>query len=694
MRWATCSGKRTGHREAWAVRSVVLGMVLAPAVGWAQEAEAMPAAANGTDVAAEAAPGDLADLERLLQTDITVASRTPEKLLQAPSSVTVFTQEEIRDLGVSSLEELLNFVPGFQATRDVEQGTGYRLGARGRSKYASEYVLLLVDGQRVNDLYTGGATLLDRLIAVENIQRVEVIRGPGSALYGSNAFLGVVSIVTRQGERSAQVRGGTLGSMEGAVNASASVGEVAVDSFVKAFSDEGYRYRNVTDQFGHSGDVVDPQRGFDVSGHLRWRGLTLSVRHTERVQEDFLTFGVLQRDSSEELTRRTMVSARYELQPLERLAVTLSARYGRDRWDTQAELIPAGTQLAPDVTLQQAFSGGPLLTAFSAALGADLSYQLAPSNLLQGGASYERAGILEVANVMTHHPVTLEYQGAFQRYDGALSFNETATRQVLGVYLQDRQEVADFLQLTAGVRFDVYDDFGSSLNPRLAAIFNLPFNGYVKALYGKAFRAPSYLEFYDKNNPVSFGNRNLRAEDIQTLELAYTQVLSNLSATVTVFRNVLANQIDFGAPIDDPNNPYGAPGFSNRTDVQQTHGLEAELLLVPVEGMVVRGTFSQLFEADALLVSPRTASLIASYRLGALTLNANGIYRERMASLPEQGSYVVLNAAATWALTEQLRLQGTVKNLSNTAYSSYSAALPGGVPNRGRTFQVGLLYDF
>lgn len=174
-------------------------------------------------------------IAELMNVIVISASKSEEEIVDAPSSVIVFTHKEIESMGISSLEELLNFVPGFQTTRDVEQGTATRISARGRSSALSESILFLLNGQRLNDLYTGGASLLNRMIPVENIKQVEIIRGPGSALYGSNAFLGVVNIQTLDDINSFDIKFGTENSREIAANFTQDYGAVKIAGFLKAF---------------------------------------------------------------------------------------------------------------------------------------------------------------------------------------------------------------------------------------------------------------------------------------------------------------------------------------------------------------------------------------------------------------------------------------------------------------------------
>lgn len=97
-------------------------------------------------------------------------------------------------------------------------------------------------------------------------------------------------------------------------------------------------------------------------------------------------------------------------------------------------------------------------------------------------------------------------------------------RTVTGFYLQDTQKFSYGLKAVVGVRNDHYSDFGSSTNPRASIVWETSWRGTFKAIYGEAFRAPSYLELYDQNNPVDAGNPDLDPEKVKTTEFVYVQV--------------------------------------------------------------------------------------------------------------------------------------------------------------------------
>jgi len=649
-----------------------------------------------TNLSAVEVSGDIEDLslEELLSIEVTVASKSKETTADAPSSVSVFTALDIDRMGISNLEELLNYVPGFQTTRDVEQGTAMRISSRGRSTALSESILFLVDGMRINDLYTGGVSILNRLMAVENIKQVEIIRGPGSALYGSNAFLGVVNIVTREQENNVLASIGSFRGKSMAVNFSRKISnDMSVASFLKVFSDEGENYENVTDIYGTNSDVKDPSKGIDAYLTVKYKELTLNFRHMERDMNDFMVFGGLGNNINHESSKQTSLAASYQWVLNQRLRLDIKAGYLTEHWKTLASLIPAGTELAPDFTLAETVIGGPNLESYNGHFNLDLSWKVGISNWLSTGVSYMRTGISKVRNLFSHHPITMEYQGEIISWSGAESFNEEVSRDVIGVYVQDKIALGKHLDITAGVRLDKYSDFGSSLNPRAAVIYSTPFNAKFKVMYGRAFRAPNFLELYDKNNPVDFGNQDLEPEKVETIEFAYIQNFKKLQTAVTYFQNKISDIIVLGDVVTHPNNPLEAPRFQNAGEAR-TKGLELEFKSTPNSHLRISGTYTYLFKGDHPMVSKNVASLVVNYKAKQFNLNLNGIYRDTVEMLPGQKAYVLLNTALQVDLNDKLKLTGTLKNILNEDYLTVSLPLPDGVRNRGRSFNVGLMFQF
>jgi len=151
----------------------------------------------------------LLPFEALSNIKITSSTLHEETLHSAPSSVTVIKREEIKRLGLNRLTELMNYIPGYQTYKVDTSALSYSLSSRGhRLSPTGREVLILIDGHRVNDDFSGGTTFFNPYISLDNVEQVEFIRGPGSAIYGSNAFLGVVNIKTK-GSNQLMLTGGS-----------------------------------------------------------------------------------------------------------------------------------------------------------------------------------------------------------------------------------------------------------------------------------------------------------------------------------------------------------------------------------------------------------------------------------------------------------------------------------------------------
>lgn len=627
---------------------------------------------------------------------IVTASKTEEELGESPATVTVLTHEDITRLGVTTLEELLNYVPGFQVTRDVEQGTAFRIGVRGRSKFNSEYVLVLLNGQRLNDIYTGGITLLNRYVTVDNIKQIEVIRGPGSALYGSGAFLGVINIVTfRVDENRIAVQYGTQNAISARVSLSKEIGPVEIYGFARYYSDQGYQYNQLQDLYGITGTSRDPIRTFDFLGSLRWKGLSLHIRHSEHQVEDFLGFGVLQNQSGVDWQRQTSIGISYEHKIHRLVTLSTSAGFLLDRWKGIYKAIPEGAQLSDGTIFSKTVSTGPIVDSFQLSLNTNLKITPISSNEIVFGVGYDHLNQYNVVNLTNQNPVTGEFFGSIQEFTGEYNFNELRQRNIGSFFVQDKQKIGKWVQLTGGIRLDYYDDFGLAYSPRFAAVFTTPIRSAFKFIYGKAFRAPSFLEFYDKNNSVDFGNVNLKPEDIHTFEVSAAQDHKYFYIAANYFHNMIMNLVDYGPPVQDPRNPYNAPTFINNQETKNSDGLEFDVTIKPLQhpnhSLFLRGTLTYLFNADDLPMPGLFGSFQVNYRVWKLMFDLNGVARQSYARLPEQGTYVVLNANVIVEITKKLQLQLLGRNLLNQEYRTLSLPLgTSGVPNRGITFLAGV----
>ncbi len=213
-----------------------LAVLLAPLRLLAEEpAPAAPAPASATEVAPEVTDISELDLGALLDVQVETASKRKESIEEAPSIVTVFNRAELEQLGVRRLIELLRLVPGFiEVSAPMERN----IASRGVHAFTSQNVVVLIDGLRMNDFLANTAAPDSFLLEIA--ERVEIIRGPGAALYGSNALTGVVNIITRNPRTaprfSASVGYGTNETIDGSLLHAQPVGEEGGLLMALAFS--------------------------------------------------------------------------------------------------------------------------------------------------------------------------------------------------------------------------------------------------------------------------------------------------------------------------------------------------------------------------------------------------------------------------------------------------------------------------
>ncbi len=231
-------------------------------------------------------------LQEVMQLKVTGSTFLEETTKTVPSSVTVFTRKEIRRMGISNLEELMNFVPGFQSARTGDASARYPFSSRGRRiGGGSREVLVLIDGHRLNEDQSQSSLTLSQLIPTENIERVEFIRGPGSALYGSNAFLGVVNIVTVKGLREVELTGGPHDMGRGHINYAYQEDEFDLAFFGKYLTDNGQTYHGVADTVnGGTADTRDPYDGHNLYLSTQYKKWGLNLGHVKRRTDEFYIF--------------------------------------------------------------------------------------------------------------------------------------------------------------------------------------------------------------------------------------------------------------------------------------------------------------------------------------------------------------------------------------------------------------------
>lgn len=551
---------------------------------------------------------------------ISLATGGRQALNRAPSIATVITADDIRAMGATDLDQALAAVPGLHVSYSP---LGYNpvYVMRGVVSDFNPQMLVLVNGIPVTNGYLGNRGQGWGGMAVNNITRIEVIRGPGSALYGADAFAGTINIVTKT---AADIRGTQIGARAGAFNSR------------EAWLQHGGRWG-----------------GFDAALSLEWRATDGQRRTIDADAQSFydtqfstrasLAPGPVNvpRDAVEarlDLSRNdwrlrlgyqgrrdigTGAGTAQALDPRGRgdsdrinADVTYDKQGFSDHWDVTAQLSYFDVATKYDLTLfpsgafnnlyPAGMTGNPDVYERHARLSAAGVYTGIARHRIRLGAGFNNGELYKVRESKNYDANLLPLSGAQLidvSNDPNLVFIRPHSRQVLHVLAQDEWSFARDWSLTGGLRYDHYSDFGSTTNPRLALVWQARYNLTTKLLYGRAFRAPAFAELYNINNPVALGNPNLKPETIDTLELAFDyQATGDVTTRFNVFRYVMRDMIRFaGTPP-----PGGGSKTAQNSGGQDGYGLEWELRWNVNRTLDVKGNYAWQHSTDAL--TERTAA--------------------------------------------------------------------------------------
>ncbi|HET7890624.1 MAG TPA: TonB-dependent receptor [Candidatus Sulfotelmatobacter sp.] len=459
---------------------------------------------------------DLTDLslEELKKVQVYSASMYLQDTRRAPSSITIVTADEIRKCGYRTLADILRSVRGFYVTYD--RNYSY-VGLRGFSR-PGDYntrILLLLDGHRLNDnLYNSALIGSEFQLDVDLIERVEIVRGPSSSLYGASAFFAVVNVISKKVQHfhglelsaaadgfgtysgrstyGQQVRGLEM-FLSGTLYSSAGPSRLYFPAFNSPLTHSGYA-------FNQDQDYSQSYFARVSLGHFTLESAG-SSRDKQIPTASFNT--VFGEPRTHTVDDRGYLELRYERLLQESTEVAASVSFDRVTYHgVYADPAQTGVVLNEDfgrgdwtecnAKLTKSFAQKHKLT-----LGGDFR-----NNLRQDQSNYDLVPYRAFLN---------------DRRDS----NEWA------LFAQDEFSITRRLALTAGLRHDLYDTFGGTTNPRLALIYSPLPSTTFKALYGRAFRPPNYYEMYYSDGVTLEANPNLRPETIVTAELAWEQDLGN-----------------------------------------------------------------------------------------------------------------------------------------------------------------------
>ncbi len=682
---------------------------------------------------------DSADAFRIEEEMVTVASRYAQTARQAPSIVTVLSDREIRERGFFTISDLLGSLPGVYLTMAPEgRSLAYFRGvvAPDNNKF-----LLLIDGVPWYDgVYTHA--WIDEYIPLENVRQVEIIKGPGSAIYGTNAFSGVINVVTY----SAEDLGGSFLRATAGSHARHSAAFVMGDR-VELSRGRTLGVAGTVRLLGTDGDGLElnprgqhnvtgtqPRRAMNAALRLHSDKLDLSLaavdyRHTyyTQAQDDALDVLLQSADEFNLAYRDQFLNARYRIDISRNLSLTpyLYLQHyddpGSYAWFSDPELVTdeeSGSQSVEwRATLVETFKE-------STRTGSGVELQARP------GVSHVLVGGLGLEHNKTHALQDLQYTDLTGDPENAGFYLESDNDTIWDAfaYVQETWTALYWLELTAGARFDWHSAVGPHLSPRAGVLLVPSSQAVIKLLYGSAFRAPTVREAYVVTdvddtgaNLWTAGNPALSHERIDTLEAEIlTTPLRNLDLRAAIFYSMVRDEID-KREVLEPKNDLGDAYYDN-FDGSNVFGAEAEAvydLEVLELGASYAWTYAYDLDSDRQQYEfpPHMAHLRATARPGealraTVMLDAIG-RRPRTEWSPDAGladgaPFTLVHAALATDLLASGRVRAdlSVRNLLDTEYYTLiykddaneardgEAKYPYDLEGTGRTIVVGIEGEF
>ena len=663
------------------------------------------------------------------ETFVITASKVLENIKKAPASITVITDKQIRQMGARHLADVIRTVPGMQPWYHFS-GTNIfniRRGAGGGG--SSDKILIMLNNHSLNTVRMGGATWVYDTLALDNVKRIEVIRGPGSALYGANAFWGVINVITKEAEDIDGVEltasGGSYDTQQYNLLYGNTFADLEVVFNFNYFKTHGFRglieednqtqFDQIWGAFGFPPASLAPGRmdaddeKYDARLTLKHKGFIFDGIYIEREQDFSVGWVAALNNKSIDTTSNYALNLSYERRILEGLDLTGKVYSNLEDLSIDLQMFPPGyvTQTPTGLQIMQ---DGMILkgSVKTRRIGVEIQaiYRINDSNTVVTGVTYERLKQYDTSNSANYEPIpnppfVITPLASVQKWSDIYT-EDTEKVDFKAVFLEDIWDITDNLRITTGVRYDSYSNFGGEASPRVGLTWEY-IEGYdLKLLYGHAFRAPSFNQLYSKE----FGNPDLEPEENDTYEISLgADFSSSLSARITGTYIETKNVI-----LSNPLPPFQWINYGKA----RRHGFEVDVKYDFGRGMYVAGNYnygstpvgSTPAGKSRNWTSPRhLGNIMANIRLSRyLTFFTNchfedGFPREFGDNRDDMSGYAIVDATliARKFLKgyEGLELRASVYNLLDKEYTSpQDPRLPNDLPMPGINFLVEMKYEF
>ncbi|MFT6122988.1 MAG: iron complex outermembrane receptor protein [Oleiphilaceae bacterium] len=463
------------------------------------------------------------------ETYVSTATKTIESIEKSGSTISIITDSDLKKMGARNLMDALKRIPGLGINQSNVGNTSVEV--RGVKTDFGEKVLFLINGHPTNNnLVNGGASSSYDTFMIDNINRVEVIRGPGSALYGANAFIAVINVITKTAKEingtAITVGAGSYKSKKLNVLYGNDSGKLNVAVNFNIFDTDGFKGDVESDAISASGQSDYWNQRYDFSFQLGYENFTLNGKYLKRQAGAYVGVINALSDDSEQEYIEYFLDFGYRKSFSSKLTLSSKLYVDHFEFDNLWEALPESSVNPNGLLLRSPIEHDKFGTEIQ------LEYQLGSQHKLLAGLMAEHQSQYNVA-LFTNNGA-----GPLQDISSVANWNISKNRDILAAFVQDIWDINKDLRLIAGARYDRYSDFGGSFNPRTSLMWQFSNQYNFIAAYGSAFRAPTFGDLYNTNNSAIVGNPDINPEEIDTFEFGVNgDITRRMKAGITIFQN-------------------------------------------------------------------------------------------------------------------------------------------------------------
>ena len=658
---------------------------------------------------------------------VEIATGVKTQIYKAPAIASVYSADDIKRLGATDIDDVLETVPGLHISRNsVNYNPIYIF--RGVNTSHNSQVLMLINGIPITNNFLGDRNQVWGGMPVEAIARIEVIRGPGSSVYGADAFAGVINVITknasdikknevavRLGQNATQDAWISYGHSEEDFSYSGVLEYHKTDGFDKTIEQDAQTLLDSiygTEVSNAPGKLNLATENIDFRGELNYADVT--VRAGYQLRNNVGTGAGLAESLDPDAKQK---SERFNLDVnyVRNISDDFQIRAQGSYFDTYQKIknnyliYPKGAY----GVYTEGLIGNPEHWERQTRASLSTLYSGYEKHSLRFDIGFSYSDLYKTKETKNfglgpNGEVIEPGSGLVDVSDTPYIYLQETDRTNKYFFVQDIWSIANDWELTAGVRYDDYSDFGDTTNPRLALVWSSTLNLSTKLLYGQAFRAPSYAETGNQNNPTTLGNSELKPETMETTELAFDYHPSTGLAAVLSFYYYEWDDIIQFVP-DEGDSTSTAQNFGK----QIAYGTEFEFKWTLNDSLRLSGNYAynnatnKNTESDTAFVPKQKIHMQADWNVSEdLAVNVKGNYvigRERSVADSRENidDYWISDVSLRWtphnSSTEVALIAKNIFDEDAREPSINNGAevnLPNDLPLAGRYLSLELRYGF